>query len=175
MALNFPSNPVNGQQYTGDNGIVYTYNDGRWIGAGALGNVVPSKVSNNGNELNINSDGTISFPNYTFPVADGEDGQTLVTDGAGNLSWAAGVAASLGSFAFSSGTMSTQSPYTDMYITPNSDGHVQIFVPTTENSTDVPLELTNLAGNVQITTGTNHWQFQQNGNLVLPEIGRAHV
>ena len=90
MALNFPSNPVNGQQYTGDNGIVYTYNDGRWIGAGALGNVVPSKVSNNGHELNVNSDGTVSLPYFTFPSADGTDGQTLVTDGAGHLSWAAG-------------------------------------------------------------------------------------
>ena len=90
MALNFPSNPVNGQQYTGDNGIVYTYSNGRWVGAGALGNTVPSKVKNDGYELNLNIDGTVSFPNYTFPLGDGTNGQTLVTDGSGHLSWAAG-------------------------------------------------------------------------------------
>jgi len=38
----------------------------------------------------FNSDGTTSFPNYTFPVADGTAGQSLVTDGTGTLSWATG-------------------------------------------------------------------------------------
>ena len=41
----------------------------------------------NGYNVTLNSDGTVSFPNYTFPAADGIYGQVLVTDGAGNLSW----------------------------------------------------------------------------------------
>lgn len=35
-------------------------------------------------------DGSTSFPAYTFPATDGTNGQTLVTDGAGQLTWGAG-------------------------------------------------------------------------------------
>jgi hypothetical protein len=35
----------------------------------------------------LNVDGTTSFPNYTFPFADGSADQVLKTDGAGNLVW----------------------------------------------------------------------------------------
>jgi hypothetical protein len=35
----------------------------------------------------LNPSGTTSFPHYTFPADDGSDGQSLVTDGSGNLSW----------------------------------------------------------------------------------------
>lgn len=36
----------------------------------------------------FNPDGTTSFPNYTFPYADGTANQVLTTDGAGNVTWA---------------------------------------------------------------------------------------
>ena len=35
----------------------------------------------------LNPNGTTSFPNYTFPYADGTTDQVLKTDGSGNLSW----------------------------------------------------------------------------------------
>ena len=38
-------------------------------------------------DLTINNDGTVSFPNYTFPAADGSADQVLKTDGSGVLSW----------------------------------------------------------------------------------------
>jgi hypothetical protein len=47
----------------------------------------PTKLVNGAFELVLNSDGTVDFPNYTFPVADGTSNQVLRTDGAGNLSW----------------------------------------------------------------------------------------
>ena len=35
MALNFPANPEPGDSYTGDNGVVYTYDGIKWTGTGA--------------------------------------------------------------------------------------------------------------------------------------------
>jgi hypothetical protein len=37
--------------------------------------------------LILNADGTVSFPNYKFPVADGSNNQVLRTNGSGVLSW----------------------------------------------------------------------------------------
>jgi len=37
--------------------------------------------------VTLNSDGSVSFPSYKFPYADGNSGQVLITDGAGNLTW----------------------------------------------------------------------------------------
>ena len=49
------------------------------------------------NPLTVSHDGTVSFTNYTFPAADGSNGQVLKTDGSGNLSFgAAGVTLSNG-------------------------------------------------------------------------------
>ena len=53
----------------------------------------PTQLVNGSYTLQLNSDGTVSFPNYTFPVADGVMdvgtgwGQVLATNGAGTLSW----------------------------------------------------------------------------------------
>jgi hypothetical protein len=50
-----------------------------------LGSV--NQLVNGTNTLKLNSDGSVQFPNYTFPAADGTAGQILQTDGAGNISW----------------------------------------------------------------------------------------
>ena len=34
MALNFPANPESGDQYLGSNGVTYTYDGVKWVGAG---------------------------------------------------------------------------------------------------------------------------------------------
>lgn len=44
-------------------------------------------VSNNSQSWSFRADGSTRFPNYTFPAARGTNGQVLVGDGAGNLSW----------------------------------------------------------------------------------------
>jgi hypothetical protein len=46
-----------------------------------------NSLINGSNNVTLNSDGTVSFPNYTFPAADGIYGQVLISDGMGNLSW----------------------------------------------------------------------------------------
>lgn len=54
------------------------------------GNTLQSTNSNGNLILNANGSGKISFYNaYSFPKTDGTPGYGLVTDGAGNLSWAA--------------------------------------------------------------------------------------
>lgn len=35
MALNFPANPAPGDAYSGDNGVIYTYDGIKWTGTGA--------------------------------------------------------------------------------------------------------------------------------------------
>ena len=88
MALTFPPDPINGETYTGDNGITYTYQDGKWIGSGSAGSTVPTKLKNSTYEVNLYANAAVSFPNYAFPISDGEAGQVLTTDGSGALSFA---------------------------------------------------------------------------------------
>ena len=47
------------------------------------------RLTNGSYELILNADGTVSFPNYKFPVADGTANYVLKTNGSGILSWAA--------------------------------------------------------------------------------------
>lgn len=44
-------------------------------------------VTVNSYNLTFNSNGSINLPNYTIPATDGENFQTLVTDGSGNVTW----------------------------------------------------------------------------------------
>jgi hypothetical protein len=92
------------------------------------------------------------------------DGSNALTGGGGS--------ADLGLFVFSSSTISTQSPYSDIYITPDDDGHTQIYIPTSENSAAYPISITNHAGNIALNAGVNYeWTFDINGKLTLPDGG----
>jgi hypothetical protein len=86
-ALNFPQNPSNGNTYTGDNGITYTYNNGKWVGTGALSLTVPDHLLNGSQHLTLNANGSVQFLGYLFPAGDGAAGYLLKTDGAGTLAW----------------------------------------------------------------------------------------
>lgn len=44
-------------------------------------------INVNSHNLTFNSNGSIELPNYTIPAIDGENSQTLVTDGNGNVTW----------------------------------------------------------------------------------------
>lgn len=48
--------------------------------------------------VTVSDSGQISFENYSFPTADGSDGQVLKTDGAGNLSFGSVAASAQGLF-----------------------------------------------------------------------------
>lgn len=67
--------------------------DANTITIAATGIPAADELVNGVYTLSLNSDGTVSFPNYTFPVADGTFnpgpgwGQVLATNGAGTLSW----------------------------------------------------------------------------------------
>jgi hypothetical protein len=67
-----------------DSQYIRTRSDGRMsIGTG----VTDPELITSGYQWHFNTDGTTSFPNYTFPAADGNADDILITDGAGNLSW----------------------------------------------------------------------------------------
>lgn len=59
------------------------------LAGNTITNVVngPINLVTSGDTWTFNTDGSTSFPNYTFPYAGGTAGQVLVDDGNGNLSW----------------------------------------------------------------------------------------
>jgi len=46
-----------------------------------------NSLNNGSQSLTLNADGTVQFPFFKFPATDGTAGQTLTTDGNGNLTW----------------------------------------------------------------------------------------
>ena len=91
MTLNFPNAAVNGQTYVGSNGVTYTFDGIKWVSAGSGGAVVPVTHLVNGTaNLTLNSNGTVQFPGYVFPAADGADNQVLTTHGDGTVYWSNG-------------------------------------------------------------------------------------
>lgn len=90
MALNFPTTGLyNGLTSTQNNGVTYTYQNGKWIGTGAVSSTISDHLHHGSFDLTLNTDGTVQFPNYKFPVADGTSDQTLKTNGSGILTWSA--------------------------------------------------------------------------------------
>ena len=82
-ALIFPTSPTVGQRYPinpGTGGVT------QYVWSGTSWDVVPSSVS-------IGPTNQLAFNNYVWPLVDGTSGDSLVTDGAGSLSWspAAGI------------------------------------------------------------------------------------
>ena len=58
-ALNFPSNPTVGAQYTSDLGTTYIWDGVKWVGHSAGGAVGTNSISNNGNTVQVRSDGAL--------------------------------------------------------------------------------------------------------------------
>ena len=62
--------------------------------SGSTGNVTITNTAATTNQLvngsytlTLNADGSTSFPTYTFPDEDGANGQILIADGTGNVTW----------------------------------------------------------------------------------------
>ena len=185
-ALDFPPDPINGTTYTGDNGITYTYQDGKWIGSGASSSTPPTKLKNSTYELNLYANAAVSFPNYTFPISDGDSGQVLTTNGDGAITFASPVG----------GTLDNLS---DVVITEAASGQVLKYDGTNwVNSTDsydggLPIATDSVAGvmklgegfvldgsnkvttsklySTNLTQPTQHYRLEldTNGVVVLPD------
>ena len=97
MTLQFPYPATLGQIYPADNGVTYTYDGTKWVAAGAGNPLVPvSQLSYGSQTLVLNVDGTVSFPNYTFPSAYGPTGTVLTSNGGGSVYWHSGGAGPTG-------------------------------------------------------------------------------
>ena len=122
MILNFPPNPYTGQQYIGSNGVTYTWDGVKWLGAGFIGSS-PNGGSGNfvlrpptstqiggvkaGSGVNIATDGTISVPDNvqsspTPPTVNIQEGDLWYDTNDGNLyvryggSWVSAVTTTVG-------------------------------------------------------------------------------
>ena len=75
---------------TFDGITTYTRNALTELGVYLAPSVTTHSASNgipNNLVFRVDGDGSVSFKNYTFPTPDGTNGQTLITDGAGSISW----------------------------------------------------------------------------------------
>ena len=87
--LNFPADPQQDDQYTGDNGTTYIYDGVKWIGR-ASGTAGTNSIQNSGFVVQVDSDGDLVTPTFTIPNTAGTSGQVLKWPGSGStLTWAA--------------------------------------------------------------------------------------
>ena len=171
MALNFPTQGLyNGLTYTGDNGITYTYQDGKWIGTGAVSSTISDHLHHGSYNLTLNADGTVQFPNYKFPVADGTANQVLKTDGSGVLTWDSHVGPSIGDMVFTGNTMNDVNGIIVQNYGPGQAATAAVILPTHGNQNS-PVEINNTTANVRIGVGpsiVNQWTFGTDSKLTIP-------
>ena len=87
--LNFPADPQQDDQYTGDNGTTYIYDGVKWIGR-ASGTAGTNSIQNSGFVVQVDSDGDLVTPTFTIPNTAGTSGQVLKWPGSGStLTWGA--------------------------------------------------------------------------------------
>jgi hypothetical protein len=86
--LNFPADPQQDDQYTGDNGTTYIYDGVKWIGR-ASGTAGTNSIQNSGFVVQVDGDGDLVTPTFTIPNTAGTSGQVLTWPGGGStLTWA---------------------------------------------------------------------------------------
>lgn len=99
MALHFPFPAVNGDTYSAENGVTYTYDGTKWVGSGSATVNNVGELNRGESQLLLNANGSVQFPNYLFPADDGSYNQVLNTNGEGSLSWN-DIVANTGNFTF---------------------------------------------------------------------------
>lgn len=153
-ALNFPSSPTSGQQYTGDNGITYTYDGTKWIGSSPTLPAGTNSLINNGHVIQVTSSGNLVIPNGASILY--QNGSPVTTGGGGG----------------STSTLVNGS-YT---VSIGDDGKFQ-----TNNDTITSVDLRDTSGrgfytdNTGFTlrsNGSNNWIFDTSGQLTIPSGGR---
>ena len=107
---------------------------------------------------NFSADGTISFPNYTFPVVDGDTNQVLSTDGFGTLSWI-------------DSTSNYIANGTSGVTIPGLDGHISVTVAGNNIATfsnagvDFPFGNITIAGEIHSASGIGNVAIQSNDGI----------
>ena len=87
--LNFPNNPQQGDQYTGDNGTTYIFDGVKWVGHAAGGAAGTNSIQNGTNTVQVDGDGNLVTPAFTIPNTAGTTDQVLTWPGSGTtLVWA---------------------------------------------------------------------------------------
>jgi hypothetical protein len=61
--LNFPADPQENDQYTGDNGTTYTYDGVKWVGRAAGGAAGTNSIQNGNFTVQVDADGDLVLPN----------------------------------------------------------------------------------------------------------------
>ena len=171
------------------------------ISGNTITNVIngPINLTTNGDTWTFNTDGSLTAPNYTFPIGHGTAGQFLTDDGSGNLYW------STYSYTLPDGSVTTSKladyAVTDIKISTatitadklNTTGVASSstylnglfqWVPVTSGSASTSTLVNGTAtfallstGSVQFSNGTvqsTAWTGSVSTSSVV-EIGRAHV
>jgi hypothetical protein len=150
---------------------IFLGNDAQYVrtrtdGAMVIGtNDTNPETSGLGHRWVFNTDGTTTFPGYTFPAAHGSAGQALVDDGTGVLSWSqVSGTIYIGTTSFTTGN-SSGSNTTIAGLTEIDVGDLVLSGNTIENGN-------NGTGDVELIandgTGDKTWTFGGNGKLTLP-------
>lgn len=61
--LNFPNNPQEGDQYTGDNNTTYIFDGVKWVGRAAGGAAGTNSIQNGSFTVQVDADGNLVIPN----------------------------------------------------------------------------------------------------------------
>jgi hypothetical protein len=56
-----------------------------------------------------------------------------------------------------------------MRLSPGIEGAAEVILPANQDAANVALQLNNYAGNVQVNANNHYWNFNSEGNLVLPQ------
>jgi hypothetical protein len=176
-ALNFPSNPSNGDSYVGDNGITYTYDGVKWTSTSSGGGGGSTTLSGlNDVGLDSPADGQIlmwvdsqsRWENMDLPtggvvsqLTNGSNSVSLGDDG--NLSMPGNTVV----FTPTDTTLrlqSTGSTYGGTSIEFKAD-------PEQETPYSAKVQLDTAGVKINTSGDSCQWTFDYNGNLTLPSIG----
>lgn len=172
MPLNFPSNAINGDVYTGTNNILYTYDGTKWNASGQQGSIIPSanltydlgSTSSQWRHLYV---GTSTIYIGGTPVTVDAGGQLII-----NGSPITGVPANVGDLSFVDTTIYSTTGVRVSNRGISTTATAQIIVPEINDNVQ-PIELRNVVGSVGINTGIDEnnlqsWEFGRQGTLAVP-------
>lgn len=136
------------------------------LAGNTISNVVngPINLLTSGDQWTFNTDGSTSFPNYTFPAAGGTAGQVLADDGTGDLYWTtinAGVTDLNAGAGIAISTSTGSITITNIGVRAITAG-TGISVSTSTGTVNIVN-----AGVTSITAGTSTYVSTSSGNIVI--------
>jgi hypothetical protein len=156
-ALNFPTNPTVGAQYTSDLGTTYIWDGVKWVGHSAGGSVGTNSISNNGNTVQVDSGGNLVLPAFAVPNTVGTTGQVLKWPSSGTtLVW-------------STDNNSGETNYTLPAATTNALGGVRLGEGFVLNASNQVTTSKLLSTNLSDPNVRYRLELDTNGVVVLPD------